>query len=80
MIYALRTASRRGPRALKRRLNLATRDDIDRLDKRITESTQRLEKRIESRIAERFSETIKWVVGMGVAQTGFIIGVLKLHS
>jgi predicted nucleic acid-binding Zn-ribbon protein len=62
------------------RLDRRMREDIDRLDKRITETTQRLEERIESRIAEKFSETIKWVVGMGVAQTGFIIGVLKLHS
>jgi hypothetical protein len=61
-------------------INLATRDDIDRIDKRITETTQRLEERIESRIADKFSETIRWVVGVGAAQAGLIIGGLKLHS
>ena len=83
-------------------INLATRDDIDRVDRRITETakrleeritettqrleeritetTQRLEERIESRIAEKFAETVKWVVGMAVAQAGIIIAVLKLHT
>jgi hypothetical protein len=62
------------------RINLATRDDIERLDKRITETTQRLEERIESRIAQTFADTVKWVVGMGVAQAGLIIALLKLHG
>lgn len=56
-------------------INLATRDDIQRLDGRI----DRLEERIETRIAEKAAETIKWVVGMSVAQAGLIIAVLKLH-
>jgi hypothetical protein len=73
------------------RINLATRDDIERLDSRFTAAAQgleerlaataqRLEERIESRIAEKSAETIKWVVGMSVAQTGLIITVLKLHG
>jgi hypothetical protein len=68
-------------------IDLATRDDIGRLDRRmehldrrISESTQRLEERIESRIAEKFAETVRWVVGVGVAQTGLIIAILKLHA
>jgi hypothetical protein len=72
-------------------INLATHDDIERLDPRMTETiqrldtrimetTQRLEERIESRIAEKSAETIKWVVGMSVAQAGLIIAVLKLHG
>ncbi len=72
-------------------INLATREDvqrldtrmteiIQRLDTRITETSQRLEERIESRIAEKSAETIKWLIGISFAQASLIIAILKLHG
>ncbi|HIJ85124.1 MAG TPA: DUF1640 domain-containing protein, partial [Magnetococcales bacterium] len=47
--------------------DLATKSDI-----------RQLELKLEARIVESKAETIKWMVGLLLAQTGLIITVLKL--
>ena len=44
---------------------LATQDDIQKL---------------QMLIEQKASDTIKWVVGLMVAQTGLLLGVLKMHG
>ncbi len=73
---------------------LATRDDIQRLETSTRIDIQKLEERMNNRFAEvneRFAEVnqriadkgyeiIKWVVGIGFAQAGFLFGILKYHG
>jgi hypothetical protein len=67
-------------------INLATRDDIQKLDQDIQKldtslraEISKLAAQTEQRIADKAAETIKWLIGMSVAQAGLIIGILKLH-
>ncbi|HAT50086.1 MAG: DUF1640 domain-containing protein [Nitrospirae bacterium] len=53
---------------------LATKGDIRLLEGDI----QQLELKIEARIAESKAETIKWMIGLLLAQTGLIITIFKL--
>jgi hypothetical protein len=61
-------------------INLATREDVQkaeqRLEARISETAQKLE----LRIAEKAAETVKWALGISVAQAGLIIAILRIHN
>lgn len=67
-------------------INLATREDIQRLEAATKSDLGHLEDRMQARfaevnqrIAEKAADTIKWVIGMSVAQAGLVIAVLKMH-
>lgn len=73
---------------------LATKDDVElvraevkqaemRLEAKIAETKVGLEARIaetNARISESKADIIKWVIGIGFAQTAMILGVLKFHG
>jgi hypothetical protein len=58
------------------RLEVSLRRDIRKFE---SETNQRFAE-VNERIAETGAETIKWVIGMSVAQAGLIIGILKIHG
>ncbi|HIJ84499.1 MAG: DUF1640 protein [Magnetococcales bacterium] len=55
-------------------LELATKRDIKELEL----TTKRDIKELEAKIAEAKAETIKWMIGLLLAQTGVIITIFKL--
>jgi hypothetical protein len=72
-------------------LRLATRQDIEALrvdvealrvstKAEIETSAERIKAETKTQLAETKADLIKWVVGMSVAQAGFIVAILKLHS
>ncbi len=54
-------------------LRLSTKSDIEAL--RLATKAD-----LTTGLAETKADLIKWVVGIGIAQTGFLFGVLKLHG
>lgn len=58
------------------RLDNSTKAEISRLE---AQTGQRFAE-VNQRIAEKAAETIKWVLGISVAQAGLIIAVLKMHG
>jgi|ERR687896_467258 hypothetical protein len=65
------------------RSNLATKEDIARLEKVTKEDIARLEKvtkediaRIEREIAAAKFDILKWVVGLALAQLALLVGIL----
>jgi Skp family chaperone for outer membrane proteins len=58
------------------KLEAALRQDMQKFE---AQTNQRFAE-VNQRIAEKAAETIKWVIGMSVAQAGLIIGILKLHG
>jgi hypothetical protein len=58
------------------RLENTTKSEISRLE---AQTGQRFAE-VNQRIAEKASETIKWGLGVAVAQAGLIIAILKMHG
>ena len=69
------------------RLELATRDGLQKLELAARDSLQKLEldvrkieANLEIRIADKAADTIKWVLGISVAEASLIIAILKLRA
>ena len=58
------------------KLDISTRENIQKLELEI----QKVEANLEIRIAEKAADTVKWVLGISVAQASLIIAILKMHS
>ena len=57
-------------------INLATREDMMRLEDRLNTRFAEVDKHI----ADKASETIKWIVGMAIAMIGLMVTILSLVS
>ncbi len=73
-------------------INLATREDVQKLEVDLRHDIQKIElglQKLEAQTSQRFAEvyqriaegkteTIKWVVGMAIALAGFMAALIKL--
>lgn len=59
---------------------VALHDDMKKLELALRGDMQKLEIDLRKEIANKAAETVRWVIGMSVAQAGLVIAVLKLHA
>ena len=62
---------------------LKARDDLRKVEKDVEKLEAKMEVRfaeVNQRIAEKANDTIRWVLGFLIAQTGVLIAIVKLHG